>query len=502
MTRAHTCAECCKTGLSPPGFGGLIKTDSTRNTPANRQNGCVLLRTLRMKYFLWIDEKQTGPYDQQQIRDMVRAGQISALTLGYAEDGSRDWSQIGSLFNIFPGAPVDTPKNKSKFVTCRCRHCNGHIEFDASDAGATVACPHCGLETVLFIPANYSKIANPPPASSPATPPITTNPSGTQKHFWENWNWGGKDIFAAACVATASMFMKSSMFMKWVDIGFVSQTGLTQETFLLLGLWIYPVFMLFKNKPISRAWGLTCSIASAAFTGFYISSKSLELFGNTINVASTGAWLFLLASIALVVGVIAYCPTKSIENKTSDVTSFREDVKSVTPGALIGKRIILWSIILLTLFSVIIVAEQTQEWSKSLLVQQGNVEISIRPHFAPELGTPHPLAITVTVKNLSKNAKIDFQSWGGWNYDFQAPQATLENDYPLSDNFGNQYRRYNNNDSPPSHSIYPGSSLSEDLIFEPPVNNSQWLHFEISGKNFGGEGMIRFEIPASKIASR
>ena len=42
------------------------------------------------------------------------------------------------------------------FVTCPCQHCSGKIEFDANllEAGAktTVRCPHCGLETVIFVP--------------------------------------------------------------------------------------------------------------------------------------------------------------------------------------------------------------------------------------------------------------------------------------------------------------------------------------------------------------
>jgi hypothetical protein len=42
------------------------------------------------------------------------------------------------------------------FVICRCQHCDGHIEFDASDFAKgetrTVECPHCKLETLIFVP--------------------------------------------------------------------------------------------------------------------------------------------------------------------------------------------------------------------------------------------------------------------------------------------------------------------------------------------------------------
>lgn len=43
----------------------------------------------------------------------------------------------------------------SRFVTCRCHHCKGGIEFDASDfqAGETrpVECPHCHKETIVYV---------------------------------------------------------------------------------------------------------------------------------------------------------------------------------------------------------------------------------------------------------------------------------------------------------------------------------------------------------------
>jgi hypothetical protein len=40
-------------------------------------------------------------------------------------------------------------------VTCPCQNCNGHIQFDAatlSKENNKIPCPHCGLETMLFVP--------------------------------------------------------------------------------------------------------------------------------------------------------------------------------------------------------------------------------------------------------------------------------------------------------------------------------------------------------------
>jgi Holliday junction DNA helicase RuvB len=48
----------------------------------------------------------------------------------------------------------------ANYVTCRCQYCDKGIEFDAStfDKGETrtVPCPHCGLETIIFVPQQQS----------------------------------------------------------------------------------------------------------------------------------------------------------------------------------------------------------------------------------------------------------------------------------------------------------------------------------------------------------
>ena len=50
----------------------------------------------------------------------------------------------------------DQPATTSNFVTCHCEHCNGGIEFDASDFAKdetrAVECPHCNTETTIFVP--------------------------------------------------------------------------------------------------------------------------------------------------------------------------------------------------------------------------------------------------------------------------------------------------------------------------------------------------------------
>src|SRR5579863_7785761 len=46
-------------------------------------------------------------------------------------------------------------EENARFVTCRCQICNGAIEFDSNELDgretAQVECPHCTLETSLFV---------------------------------------------------------------------------------------------------------------------------------------------------------------------------------------------------------------------------------------------------------------------------------------------------------------------------------------------------------------
>jgi len=58
------------------------------------------------------------------------------------------------------------------YVTCHCQHCDGHIEFEANELveeNSIVPCPHCGLETKLFIPQKVTVPAGaqPPRLESP-----------------------------------------------------------------------------------------------------------------------------------------------------------------------------------------------------------------------------------------------------------------------------------------------------------------------------------------------
>ena len=53
-------------------------------------------------------------------------------------------------------------------VKCKCQFCNQHTAFPAEMAGQMFACPHCGLETKLFIP----QTSTTPKPGAPTNPPV------------------------------------------------------------------------------------------------------------------------------------------------------------------------------------------------------------------------------------------------------------------------------------------------------------------------------------------
>lgn len=72
-----------------------------------------------------------------------------------------------------PATAEQRKENPPRYVTCHCKHCDGRIEFDANELveeNSIVPCPHCGLETKIFIPVAHPEKAPTEGASSVACP--------------------------------------------------------------------------------------------------------------------------------------------------------------------------------------------------------------------------------------------------------------------------------------------------------------------------------------------
>jgi hypothetical protein len=69
---------------------------------------------------------------------------------------------------------------------CNCNHCSQPISFPAEGAGTTISCPHCGLDTILFIPPPPPKPEAPKNFISdkkPETKPVSTIQQSNRSQF-------------------------------------------------------------------------------------------------------------------------------------------------------------------------------------------------------------------------------------------------------------------------------------------------------------------------------
>ncbi|WP_422659507.1 hypothetical protein ACK8P5_02945 [Paenibacillus sp. EC2-1] len=114
---------------------------------------------------------------------------------------------------------------------------------------------------------------------------------------FQKWDMGSKMIFIASCAAFISFFFK------WVDVGFISQNGFTQGAVFFILLFVYPFLMVIREKRMNKKLSYVMAILGIVFGIIYISSKTVDFLSSTINVASSGPYLFMAASGLLALGV-------------------------------------------------------------------------------------------------------------------------------------------------------------------------------------------------------
>ncbi|WP_256762064.1 hypothetical protein [Cohnella sp. WQ 127256] len=114
---------------------------------------------------------------------------------------------------------------------------------------------------------------------------------------FKQWDIGGKTIFLSTCLAILSLFFK------WVSFAFFSENGFGQGGIIFLILFIYPVIKLLQDKPLNKMVGYICAGLGVICGIWYISSKTTDFLGTTINAASTGPYVFIAACVLLAFGI-------------------------------------------------------------------------------------------------------------------------------------------------------------------------------------------------------
>lgn len=145
------------------------------------------------------------------------------------------------------------------YVTCCCQHCDGKIEFDASDfeegEARTVECPHCQTETKIAVPTSQTPPPIPPLADQ------TKTVKGTLLDFTVQTNTGiisGDDgkryLFEGAEWKEGGKFP-----VKGLRVDFVPQAGTALAVYEVSGDQGSVPTTTFGQRPL-------------AYRGYYLSS--------------------------------------------------------------------------------------------------------------------------------------------------------------------------------------------------------------------------------------
>ncbi len=215
--------------------------------------------------------QQFGPVSGEQLRQLAASGQLQPGDMVWKQ-GMAAWSPASSVQGLFaaPAQPV-TPSS------------------------APAPAPGAGSEPVPVSPA-------------PSHAPWPGGPGRPGAGFpidWTRFDAGAWVILASAGVAILSMLVK------WVDFGLTYRIGLVQSSVMFIGVFIYPVWMVVTNAPIHRIGGILCGAWGALAVLLYITEHTARvssLFGEFGSAASFGVYMFLLAAIGLIVGVVLYRP--------------------------------------------------------------------------------------------------------------------------------------------------------------------------------------------------
>jgi len=228
-------------------------------------------------YYTQNDERQ-GPVTPEQLKQLATSGQLQPTDLIWAK-GMPNWVPAQTIKGLtFPASETPPPLPVSSASL------SDPLDLLSGQPQVSASVPHTPRQ-----------VASGHDVSRQST--FKKSASSSLKFDWKNW-----DIGVTSCVAAASMLIA------WVDIGLASANGLSQGTFLFLGVFVYPLIMLLKSQAIHVIGGIVCGAIGIVCSLVYIASCQFEIFGHSGNAASGGPYIFLLACVALIVGVVKYKP--------------------------------------------------------------------------------------------------------------------------------------------------------------------------------------------------
>jgi len=349
-------------------------------------------------------------------------------------------------------------------IKLSCTGCGRKLNVPDDAAGKTGRCPSC--KTSVVVPPAPSRAldvaAAPPPSASPIPPPMQSPPPTPPIHT------GSNSLGVASLILGALAFA-----ICWIPL--LGVFGLPLSG---LGLILGGIGLLVAVRRSGRGVGFSIAGTALSLLALTVSIGVTVLFGRVVHEtgrAMSDARERQEATNQTVVGA-------GQEGKAPEENN---EPNLPEPGN-----------------------KDSDKWASAKeVVQQGDIRIRINALAIQKIPLKNLgrftqseddlLAVNVEVLNTSATKKANYETWRGKPFSIDRDTATM------TDNFGNTLKRINfgfgtevDGAVDGAESIYPGKLLSDILVFEAPIDGSEWLRLELPAQNFGGSGNIRFEIPS------
>ena len=108
------------------------------------------------------------------------------------------------------------------------------------------------------------------------------------------------------------------------------------------------------------------------------------------------------------------------------------------------------------------------------------------------------LKICLKIENLTDSKKVEYESWSEFS-------SFSDSNVALEDDVGNAYRRVSFglgdrvDGQLGNESIYPSKSVSDVLVFEPPVEKAKYLKLTLPAEAFDGTGNLLLKIGIDRV---
>ena len=116
---------------------------------------------------------------------------------------------------------------------------------------------------------------------------------------YKEWNTGGKIIFYATVLAIVSILLP------WIE-GDGDTLGYQQGASVFLALYIYPFLALTMDKPFKTPLGHINGLLAVGVPGYFLYYMAEEMAAGLLEAAGIGIILFMIAGIALLIGIHKY----------------------------------------------------------------------------------------------------------------------------------------------------------------------------------------------------